>query len=90
MFEPLITSLTSSGWSLSLYQRPDHWCADLYSGSEGFTQCGLGTSPTDAIHAALTRPERTYFKMEALKAEERIDLSELGLVKPREPLTRRF
>lgn len=88
--ESLIASVNSSGWSVSLYQRPDHWCADLHSAQEGFTQCGLGPTPTDAISAALSRPERTYFKLEPLKANERIDLRELGLVKQREPLTRRF
>lgn len=88
--EALIASINASGWSLSLYQRPGHWCADLHSIKEGFTQCGLGPTPCEAIQSALSRPESTYFRMEPLKASERIDLRELGLVKPREPIKRRF
>lgn len=88
--EALIASINASGWSVSLFQRPDYWCADLHSPTEGFTQCGLGPTPCDAIHAALSRPERTYFQMSPLKADERIDLKALGLVKPREPINRRF
>ncbi len=90
MIEDLLTTVNASGWSVSLYQRPDHWCADLHSASEGFTQCGLGPTISDAIHSALSRPERTYFQLEPLKAHERIDLAALGLVKQREPIKRRF
>lgn len=88
--EDYIVSVNSGGWSLSLFQRPDYWCADLHSAQEGFTQCGLGPTPCEAIQSALSRPESTYFRMEPLKAHERIDLRELGLVKPREPIKRRF
>jgi hypothetical protein len=88
--ESLITSINASGWSLGLYQNPDHWYATLHSATEGFTQSGLGPTPSEAIHAALSRPARTYFQMSPLKADERIDLKALGLVKAREPITRRF
>lgn len=88
--ESLILTVNASGWTVSLYQRPDHWCANLHSDAEGFTQCGLGASPIEAIEHSLVRPERTYFEMTPLKAEERIDLAALGLVKQREPLNRRF
>lgn len=90
MLESIITSVNASGWAVSLYQRPDHWCADLHSDAEGFTQCGLGPTPEDAIISALSQPERTYFKLEPLKAHERIDLAELGLLRKHEPLQRRF
>lgn len=88
--EALIVNLNQSGWTLGLYQTTDHWYATLHSASDGFTQSGLGASPTEAIESALSHPERTYFKMEPLKPHERIDLQALGLVKQREPLNRRF
>lgn len=88
--EALIASVNASGWSVSLYQRFDYWCADLYSHTEGFTQCGIGNTPQEAIERAIVQPVSTYFRMEPLKAFERIDLRELGLVKPREPIKRRF
>ena len=50
----VITSVNASGWTVSLYQRPDHWCADLHSSTEGFTQCGLGPTPEEAITSALS------------------------------------
>ena len=88
--ETLIETINQSGWAISLYQRSDHWCVDLHSASEGFTQSGLGATPSEAIESALTHPERTYFQLSPLKAEERIDLASLGLLRKREPIKRRF
>lgn len=87
--ESLISSLNCDGWTLSMHQT-DHWYVCLHSAAEGFTQCGLGPTLEEAFENALIQPESTYFRMEPLKAHERIDLRELGLVKPREPIKRRF